>query len=80
MRIPKVWTQALAVIAIASWRLMTPSVAEAAVVNLCGGIVCVSQCSEADWECAECPCWVCYGQGSFPCSAIHRAVYCCALE
>lgn len=82
MKLQRLWVQALAVIVLASWRLANPAVVEAGGVGACGQVVCVGAqdgCAEGEFQCAECPGYVCIGTGHFPCPSFY-AIYCNAPE
>lgn len=75
MTIRRQWVAALAVIALAGWRLATPVSGEAVRTSACGTYLCASQCSDADLQCAECPGYVCLGRDHWPCP-FFELIYC----
>jgi hypothetical protein len=67
--------QAVAIIALAGWRLANPSEASAAPSTLCGSYTCALDCSEGAYQCSDCPGYACTDTPTIFCS-LSKTIYC----
>lgn len=79
----QLWFQSAIVIALAAWRLASPGTADAAPMDMCGRVMCGAPgCSDAGFNCAECPGYTCTTTGTAYCfgEGVSSTIYCWAHE